>query len=150
MCRAVGFRVFNVENTTAQQQMGPKEFELIYQVMAEDSSWLDTYQSRLLEIPSKAHKRVEMIVEDGDLGQTSLGDLDDEHFCATSKPHCTPFDPSSIIEKLPAPEFVHGNRSCVASETYNLFKRAAFATRKSISSKKARTPSRRMLRFCLT
>ena len=108
--------------------MHQQEFDLFCQVLAEDSMWLDSYQSSILQDPCKTIKKVQMIHDDPDQASDGssrelLGVEPTRHEITVDEPH--------IIENLSAGEFVCGTRSFVAAESLRLMKRAMASSLKS-------------------
>lgn len=113
------------------------EFDLFCQVLAEDSAWLDSYQSSLLQGDSMSKKA----------DSKKIVPLEEDELCESTDAPCevastrneNSFPDLSILEDLPALEFIHLNHSNVASQTYKLMKRAAishFGCRNTICFKK--------------
>jgi hypothetical protein len=99
------------------------EFDLMCQVMMEDSCWLDTYQSAILDGCTKPQKKIEMLEDDT---------CNNDHESSTAVSESAVAKPLDL-EEMPAFEFLQGNKSCVASETFNMVKRFLPSVRKSVA-----------------
>jgi hypothetical protein len=128
--------------------MQQQDFDLLCQVMTEDSLWLDSHQASLLQNSNKLLKRVELINEEGD-DQSNFPSEDIGLSFSSSRQQVIETEDPSIVKNLPAAEFINGNRSCVAYETFRLFKRASLASRQTVTFKKTRTEPESIRKICL-
>ncbi len=133
------------ERATHNNRHHLNEIELMCNVLMEDSEWLDSYQTTVLENNIEKTDRVTILddlKEDNTLtseqqqlevhreDSKNLNRTSDEENCRESKRICCtqPLSSFSELNDLPAPEFVFGSKSVVASESVRLLRRAANET----------------------
>ncbi len=100
--------------------------------MMEDSCWLDTYQSSILDGCSKPIKKIELLDEENSCSEQSSIAWDVVTLSSSSTDVASVTKPLDV-EEMPAFEFLRDNKSCVAAETLNLVKRFMPSFRKSLA-----------------
>ena len=131
------------EHATHNNRHQLNEIELMCSVLMEDSEWLDSYQNNVLENDMEKIHRITILNDINDsVASTSKQPQPEEHkqnlqganqidvkekCCESRRKQCPQSQLPSISEfnDLPAPEFVFGSRSFVASESVRLIRRAA-------------------------
>ncbi len=113
------------------------------QIMMEDSYWLDTYQSAIIEGCTKPSKKIELL-EDQDLCSENTS-ISSESACKLpASTDDTQISKTFDVNDMPAFEFLSDNKSCVAAKTFNLVKRfmpslqKTMAPRQDVSFKKSK------------
>ena len=123
--------------------MQQQEFDLFCQVLAEDSLWLDSYQTSLLQSTGETSKKI----VNADETEAANDDVEDRPYTTAHERHEICVEDASIVQDLPAAEFVCQKTSCVAAQSFTLLNRAVsscLGSRATISFKKARRPNQNL------
>ena len=126
-----------------KREMQQQEFDLFCQVLAEDSLWLDSYQTSLLQSTGETSKKI----VNADETEAANDDVEDRPYTTAHERHEICVEDASIVQDLPAAEFVCQKTSCVAAQSFTLLNRAVsscLGSRATISFKKARRPNQNL------